>query len=115
MTTVEDVEKFLKDFKFKLDFFQIVYRDDRGKNIQALLDLELSPHQRTETIKDLKFTNYSEGPLEENLHGGSDMWVFGKEVKGNEIYIKISIENKDCPVICISFHISDYKMKYPLK
>jgi len=115
MIKKEDVEKFLKDFKVKLNIFQIVYRDDRGKNSQALLDLEISPSQRTEIIKSIEPENYSEGPLDEKLYDGSHMWVFGKKVKGNEVYIKISMGSKDLPVICISFHIAQHKMKYPFK
>jgi len=44
-----------------------------------------------------------------------DMWVFGKDVKGQEVYIKISLGQKNSQTICISFHISEYKMKYPFK
>jgi hypothetical protein len=113
MTKEEDVVKFLKDFKVKLNIFQIVYRDDRGKNSQALLDLEISPYQRSEIIKTIEAKNYSEGPLVEKLYDGSDMWVFGKEVKGKDVYIKISMGFKDSPVICISFHIAERKMNFP--
>ena len=44
-----------------------------------------------------------------------DMWVFGKDVKGQEVYIKISLGQENRQTICISFHISEYKMKYPFK
>lgn len=59
--------------------------------------------------------DYSEGPLNEKLYGGSDMWVFGREIKNKEIYIKISMGFEGSQVICISFHIAEFTMKYPYK
>ena len=43
------------------------------------------------------------------------MWIFGKDVKGKEIYIKITMGSFGNSVICISFHIAEYEMQYPLK
>ena len=41
MSTEEVVAAFLKDFKEKMRFWDVLFRDDRGKNAQALIDLEL--------------------------------------------------------------------------
>jgi hypothetical protein len=90
MATKNEVESYLKDFKTKLRIYRIVFWDDRGKNAQALLDLEISPIKRTEIIEKLNTEDYSEGPLEEKMIGILPMWVFGKELKGTEVYIKIS-------------------------
>ena len=93
----------------------VVYRDGRPKNIQTLLALDIIPSQRTEALKCLQVKDYSEGPLPEKLYEGSDMWVFGKMVKGKEVYIKITMGFAGAQVICISFHIAEHAMKYPLK
>ncbi|NTU87785.1 MAG: toxin, partial [Chlorobiaceae bacterium] len=37
--TKHQVHAFLQDFKGKLRIWSIVFRDDRGKNAQTLLDL----------------------------------------------------------------------------
>ncbi len=110
-----DVEQFLHDLKIKIKIFEIVFLDDRGKNQQALLDLEITPIKRKEIILNLEIEDYSEGPLEEKMRGILPMWVFGKVLNGNEIYIKISMGVKNSPVICISFHIAERSMNYPLK
>jgi hypothetical protein len=115
MTDKDEVNKFLADFKAKLAIWQVVYRDDRNKNTQTLLTLELTPAQRTEILKKLTADDYSEGPLEEKLYQGVDMWVFGKLVKQKEVYIKITLGAAGTSVICISFHIAAHKMNYPLK
>jgi hypothetical protein len=53
--------------------------------------------------------------LEEKMYGGEDMWVFGKTIKKKEVYIKITIGPMGSSVICISFHMAQHKMNYPLK
>lgn len=115
MSTETEVASFLKYFKEKMKFWDVLFRDDRGKNTQALVDLELRPIERKVILEALEKKDYSEGPLEEKLYGGADMWVFGKTVKKKEVYIKITMGAKNCSVICISFHLAEQKIKYPLK
>lgn len=110
-----EVQLVLKDFKNKMGFWDVVFRDDRGKNAQALVDLELRPIDRKIALEALEIKDYSEGPLEEKLYGGADMWVFGKMVKKKEVYIKITMGALSTSVICISFHLAEHKMVYPLK
>lgn len=43
MATKEEVELFLSRFIQKVKVFGIVFRDDRGKNMQTLLELEITP------------------------------------------------------------------------
>jgi hypothetical protein len=115
MTSFPEVERFLKELHTKIEIFDIIFLDDRGKNAQALHDLEISPSYRKEIIKKLKPEDYSEGPLEEKMRGILPMWVFGKEVNSYEVYIKISMGSANCQTICISFHIAAHNMNYPYK
>ena len=115
MTPAEEVEQFLRDFHQKLRVFDIIFRDDRMKNLQALADLEITRVMRRKIVEQLEKQNYSEGPLDDNLHGMASMWVFGKVVKEQEVYIKISLGQPGINVICISFHIAEKPMGYPFK
>lgn len=115
MSTEEDVASFLKDFKEKLKFWDVLFRDERGKNMQALADLELRPIDRKAILETLEVNDYSEGPLEEILYRTADMWVFGKTIKQKEVYIKITMGLMNSAVICISFHLAEHTMNYPLK
>ncbi len=115
MATKTEVERFLKDFKVKMSIYQIIFLDERGKNAQALLDLDMSPISRKETIANLKVEDYSEGPFEEKMRGILPMWVFGKTVKKQEVYIKISMGVENSKTICISFHPAEHPMSYPFK
>lgn len=115
MATREEVEKFLNQFCEKLKIYDIIFRDDRGKNMQALAELDITPNYRLEVIKSLTVDDYSEGPIINTLNQFGDLWVFGKDVKGNEVYIKISLGFPNNKTICISFHKAEHKMNYPFK
>jgi hypothetical protein len=115
MATEPEIKAFLQDFYVKMKIWGIVVRNDRGKNSQTLFDLEITKDQRNKILESLVVADYSEGPIPEKLYGGADMWVFGKIVKGKEIYIKITMGISGAQVICISFHIAEHPMNYPLK
>lgn len=45
-----------------MKFWDVLFRDDRGKNAQALVDLELRPLERKSILEALATKDYSEGP-----------------------------------------------------
>jgi hypothetical protein len=113
MASVTEIQQFLNDFHVKMGIWNIVFRDDRGKNMQTLFDLEITQAERRKVVEGLKVTDYCEGPIEDTLRDLADMWVFGKQVKGKEIYIKITMGFCGAQVVCISFHIAEHPMNYP--
>lgn len=115
MATREEVERFINNFQSKLKVFQIIFRDDRGKNTQALAELEISPVYRETVIKEIVVEDYSEGPIVDTLNKYGEMWVFGKDVKKQEVYIKIALGHPNSSTICISFHKAERPIKYPFK
>ena len=115
MATREEVERFINNFQSKLKIFQIIFRDDRGKNTQALAELEISPTYRETVIKEIVVEDYSEGPIVDILNKYGAMWVFGKDVKKQEVYIKIALGHPNSSTICISFHKAERPIKYPFK
>lgn len=115
MKKEDEVSLFLKRFKDKAKVFGVVFRDDRGKNQQALLDLEITALKRLEIVMNLEVGDFVEGPLENTLNKVADMWVFGKKVKSQDVYIKISMGFTGSSAVCISFHIAEYKLTYQFK
>ena len=115
MVTKEDVERFLSNFYVKVKVFGIRFRDDRDKNHNALLELEISPRFREKVVMSLEWKDYSEGPVTDELNHCGEMWVFGKDVNGTEVYIKITMGDPNSHTICISFHAAEHPMSYPLK
>ena len=96
-------------------YVHIAFRDDRPKNREALQILDITPLQREVVVKSLQVQDYVEGPVIDELNRKSEMWVFGKDVKGREVYIKITLGYQNGQTICISFHIAEYPMLYPFK
>jgi hypothetical protein len=109
------VERFLTDFKTKVQIWGVLFLDERGKNAQTLATLEITAIARERILKSLVYTDYSQGPISDKMLGGADLWVFGKDVKGHQIYIKITMGIVGASTICISFHLAEYPMKFPLQ
>jgi hypothetical protein len=113
--TEYDVELFLNDFKTKMQFMDIIFMNNRAKNAQTLAILEMPITKQKQIVEELEVKDYSEGPIEDTNFVGSPLWVFGKIVKRHELYIKISMGMPNRSTLCISFHISEFPINYPLK
>lgn len=112
ITRIEDVERFLKELHQKMKFFDVIILRDRAKNLETMLELELSNISVREHLNDLKPTDYYKGPTKDDFNG-HDLWEFGKSIKNKEVYIKITIGKINKPAICISFHFPERKIIYP--
>ncbi|MDO9086153.1 MAG: hypothetical protein Q7U53_08100 [Anaerolineaceae bacterium] len=107
---------FLKDFK-ELMGQGSYYVKGHLKNLNTLIELGITSRQRDELILSVALENYSSGPIQDVMHPGN-YWVFGKKVNTKEIYIKLKIitfNNGTERAVCISFHPSEYPLKYPLR
>ena len=115
MITKEEVQAFLNQFHAKMKIYGILYRDDRGKNQKTLEELEIVPSYRKVIIESLEVEDYVQGPVVDQLNRLGEIWVFGKDVKGREVYIKIMLGGVNCQTICISFHIAEHPLQYAFK
>lgn len=115
MISIEEVKAFLEQFNIKAQVFGIIFRDDRQKNRKALLELDITQMQRELIVKSLLPQDYVEGPVIDVLNKEGEMWVFGKDVKGREVYIKITLGYENGQTICIPFHIAEHPLVYPFK
>lgn len=88
---------------------------NNDKNIQALADLNIAANQRRDIILHLSAANYSEGPLKDRDRGGEGIWIFGKQVEGREVYIKLNLFEVSGKFFasCLSFHPAERALKYP--
>ena len=115
IATLAEVQKFLNDFHQKVKVFDILFLEEREKNMTSLKQLDITREERLEVVNSIEVTDYSEGPIKNMLNAWGDLWVFGKDVKEQEVYIKISYGLPNKSAICISFHIAEHSMKYPYK
>jgi hypothetical protein len=114
VATKEQVEEFLRQLRDKMDLSKVVFEDEDPKDTFTAFKLELSQSQRAEYVKRLTYREYSDGPKEDEVHGGG-YWEFGKRVKNELIYIKVNMGMRGKPVILISFHFAERRMTFPLK
>jgi len=110
--TREQVEKFLNSFLPKFDIWGIFFIN-REKNEEAMAALGITSVQRERIIKEIETDDYIETIVDEIAFG--DMWVFGKDFSGEELYIKISMGYPNSRTICISFHKSEFPNRYAFK
>ena len=118
---IQEIASFLRTVKLimqlgKSESARFTLATVREKNLQTLAALELDLSDVADVIMSLATTDYSEGPLKDSIIKG-DLWVFGKVVKGSEVYIKLKIigDNRKQQVAILSFHQPERKIKYPLK
>ena len=119
MTSRDDVVDFLRLFKGCI-MLDLLHVKDREKNRQALIDLGITPDERKEALLGLEPTNYVSGPMPDDTDDTKEVWVFGKEVQGTEVYIKLRVvqdsRRKNAYRATVwSFHPAQYTMKYRLQ
>lgn len=88
----------------------------RKKNLDALARLGLRVEDAKNIVLGLTPANYSSGPETNRVYPNQDVWVFGEEVDGEELYIKLVIQRASSTAcVCISFHECDKPLTYPYK
>ena len=114
-TSKQQVSTFLNEFKLLVarNCFQFVHRLETNK---AAISLGLTNELAKREILNLSVVDYSSGPEVDKDRPG-DVWIFGKEINGCEVYIKLKIytvgTNKYAK--CISFHQAEYSLNHPFK
>lgn len=107
-----DVERFLRQFLPKMNVFGIIFID-RDKTAEAMRTLGITVSASTEIVKSIEANDYIETIIGAVTFG--DMWVFGKDFDGTELYIKISLGRPSNSTICISFHKAEWPLKHAFK
>lgn len=115
MATVQEVEDFLQLLRDKMRVYEVAFRP-RDKNMEFLVETDILPYQRLLYIKQLSFKNYITGPNKDTYDPAKpDYFEFGIDIKGYEVYIKISIGLTNKMIDCMSFHKAERLINYPLK
>jgi hypothetical protein len=114
MWLTEDVDSFLKEFKLKVKVFNEINFYPRIKNTDALLELGITAKKRKEIILSLSIENYYRGPTKDTYPGKPDYFEFGTYFNGHEVYIKLGLGKFNKIPDCMSFHVAEHKLEYPL-
>ncbi len=87
----------------------------RKKNLDTLALLGLSLADAKERVLGLVPEDYVGGPLPDDKRPEDEVWVFGLRVEGREIYMKVCVITEPLLCTCISFHLSEWALSYPLE
>ena len=112
--TREEVLGFLKEFKDAAVQHRGIFFVNRHEYDLTRKNLEINKFYVENEIYALKPENYSRGPEPDHGQPGT-VWIFGKNIRGREIYIKLKVAAADVAKIakCLSFHIADRPIQYP--
>jgi hypothetical protein len=111
-----EIREFLLQFKKIIVAGRGLDIVNRRGNIEALAKLGLTKKNLKDEIMTLSVENYCGGPEPDRDRPG-DIWVFGKQVGTEEIYIKLKIAQvgKEKIAKCISFHTANFPLCYPFR
>lgn len=79
-----------------------------------MLDLDYDASDIVERLKELTIREYSETLVDKDDTNPPLLFVFGKDINGKQIYIKLKIKGSQTRhVLCVSFHYAEEKMTFP--
>lgn len=115
-TSKSKANSFLKEFKEIITSGRGLVIIPRAETNATITMLGLTRKTVKIEILGLSVIDYSSGPSPDRDRAG-DIWIFGKEIHGHEIYIKLKIAKvRDIKIAkCISFHEAEFSLKYPFK
>jgi hypothetical protein len=106
---------FLKKFKELIQRGHFIVSSS-PKNRSSLVSLGITREIRKEILLSLTVDDCFSGPEPDHNFPG-DIWKFGKDDEGRQIYIKLKIHDQGHRKVakCLSFHIAEYEICYPQK
>ena len=90
MPSRQEVAQFLSSFKVAMDFWGIAFKY-REKNLQSIADLGITMDDVKTVIAGLSPDNYKAGPKLDDTDPNKEVWEFGTDVGGTEVYIKLRL------------------------
>lgn len=106
-----------EDFDINTDLYLVSKKkqgdEQKFSTPYTLLDLDYDAEDVVERLKELKVEEYSETKIDKDDVAPPMLFVFGKDINGKLIYVKLKIRNQKNQVVCVSFHYAKNKMKFP--
>lgn len=79
-----------------------------------MLDLDYDSSDIVERLKELTIAEYSETLWDKDNDKPPLLFVFGKDINGRLVYIKLKIKGEQTKrVLCLSFHYAKHDMEFP--
>ena len=104
-----DIDRDLKIIKSKKYNEKVQYSTP-----YTLVDLDYDASDVAERLKELTIREYSETLVDKDDLNPPLLFVFGKDINGKQVYIKLKIKGDQTRhVLCVSFHYAEKKMSFP--
>ncbi len=103
-------------FNIDKDFILIRKKKDDVKHSTpyTMLDLDYGKEEVVQRLKELTIKEYSEALIDIDDVDPPILFVFGKDINGKLIYIKLKIKgDQKKRILCVSFHYAAWKMTFP--
>lgn len=122
-----DVKLFLEELKdiinakeFNVDNDITIVKSNKDKieysTRYLMLDLDYDTADIVERLKELTVAEYSETLIDKDDDKPPLLFVFGKDISGRLVYIKLKIKGQQSKkVLCLSFHYAKYAMVFPYR
>jgi hypothetical protein len=85
----------------------------RPENMATLARLGMTIWDARDRILALKPKDYVNGPTPRDSNPSQESWVFGINLQGASVYVKVSIRLEPARCVCVSFHEAAYPMVFP--
>ena len=111
-----DIAAFLFEFKEIVSSGRGLDLIPRWENNRTMIDLGLTKKNVVAVILGLSVADYCDGPQPNHDRPGN-VWIFGIEIAGEAIYIKLKIAQVGETRVakCISFHRAAFPLSHPLR
>jgi hypothetical protein len=120
MAFLEEMNAIFQDpgFQCSRDLTIIKAKKSAEKEVYStsytLLDLDYNSEDVMEKLKELTFHDYSETLVDRDDLNPPFLFVFGKDINGRQVYIKLKIKGDRLRhILCVSFHYAEYEMQLP--
>lgn len=117
---INELKRTLSSDSFNVNTYFILIRKDKAgddhyySTTYTLIDLEYDAQDVVDTLKTLTVADYSETLYDNDDSDPIWLHVFGKNINGRMVYIKLKIRETDrkC-VVCVSFHYAKNNILFP--
>jgi hypothetical protein len=92
-----------------------VFRE-RPATLKTLAQLGINRQEAQDRVMGLVPEDYVSGPSPDEKYPDLEVWVFGLRAGAKEVYTKVQVVlSPPTRCVCISFHVTDTPMHYPLR
>jgi len=110
MSSIDEVKKAIVDINMAIVSKNIIFvsRMDKTK-------ITFSKKMAIKELNSLTYKNYHKGPEGDRNTSDGEVWIFGKKINTEQIYIKVKLQDKKglSFVKIMSFHPAIYDMDLP--